>query len=119
MCNNKNDSYSRDIMDRLEINYELVEKVIMDIKRQSIDNPLKNKESGDWYYYCYEELTNKELRHISGDWYYYCYEELTNKELRHIKRVLKQRYNIRVINSWLSYDLFNTPHVSLKLHMRS
>ena len=99
MCNNQNDSYSRDIMDRLEINYELVEKVIMDIKRQSIDNPLKNKESGDWYYYCYEELTNKELRHI--------------------KRVLKQLYNIRVINSCLSYDLFNAPHVSLKLHMRS
>lgn len=99
MCDNNICLSGRDIMDRLEINYELVEKVIMDIKKTSIGNPLKNKESGDWYYYCYEGLTNKELRHI--------------------KKVLKHRYNIRVIDSCLSYDLFNTPHVSLKLHMRS
>lgn len=95
----ENDSYSRNIMDRLEINYELVEKVIMDIKKLSINNPLKNKESGDWYYYCYEKLTDIELKHIS--------------------KFLYQLYNIKTIDTCLSYNLFNRPHVSFKFHLES
>lgn len=99
MCDNNICLSGRDIMDRLEINYELVEKVIFDIKRRSIDDTLNISKSGDWYYYCYEELTNKELKHIT--------------------KVLNQRYNIKVIDSCLSYNLFNMPHVSVKLHMSS
>lgn len=89
----------RDIMDRLEINYELVEKVIMDIKRQSVNKSFKRQEDGSWYYYCYENLTKKEFKYIT--------------------KALNQRYNIKVIDSCLSYDLFNIPHTSFKLHIES
>ena len=99
MCENNICLSGRDIMDRLEINYELVEKVIMDIKRQSVNKSFKHQEDGSWYYYCYEELTTKELKHIT--------------------KVLNQRYNIKVIDSCLSYNLFNMPHVAFKFHMSS
>ena len=64
MFTKKYDWDSKDILDQFEVNYEVVEKVLLDI-RQKVDNELdRNPYARELVYHTYEPLSSKDVYYI-------------------------------------------------------
>ena len=95
MFTKKYDWASKDILDQFEVNYEVVEKVLSDIK-QKVDNKID------------KNLYITEL-------VYYTYEPLLSKDVYYIETHLPKRYNMELVEYVYTTDLFGNDCMRFKI----
>ena len=86
MFTKKYDWTSKDILDQFEVNYEVVEKILSDIK-QKVDNKID------------KNLYITEL-------VYYAYEPLSSMDVYYIEAHLPKRYSMELVEYVYTTDLF-------------
>ena len=95
--NKKIDWTRKDVIDQFEINYEVAEKVMLDIKRK-VDNELDINPHATELDYC-------------------IYEPITYEDIKYIEKHLPNRYSIEIelVGYCYSTDLFDNSATKLKL----
>lgn len=95
--NKKIDWTRKDVIDQFEVNYEIAEKVMLDIKRK-VDNEI-------------------DINPHATELDYSIYEPITYEDIKYIETHLPNRYNIEIelVGYCYSTDLFDNSATKLKL----
>ena len=96
--NKKYDWNRKNVIDRFEVNYEVAEKVMLDIKRK-VDNELDINPHATELDYC-------------------IYEPITYEDIKYIEKHLPNRYSIEIVEAGYGYsiDPFDNSATKLKLY---